>query len=45
MRVIGSLRHPRTHPLALELLLRATAIVLALVVILGVLPAIVEAAA
>jgi hypothetical protein len=45
MRVITILHHRTTHPLALELLLRATAIVVTLIVILGLLPAIAEAAA
>jgi hypothetical protein len=44
MPVISGLRHPTSHPLALEVLLRAVAIVLASIVILGILPAIVEAA-
>lgn len=43
-RVILHLRHPTSHPLALDILLRAAAIVLAAVVILGLLPAMVEAA-
>lgn len=43
--MIADLRHPTSHPVALELLLRAAAIALALVVILGLFPAIVEAAA
>jgi hypothetical protein len=44
MRVIIHLRHSTTHPLAQELLLRAAAVALVLVVILGLLPAIAEAA-
>lgn len=44
-RMIADLRHPTSHPVAVEFLLRATAVALALVVILGLLPAIVEAAA
>lgn len=43
MRVITNLRHSTSLPLALEVLLRAAAIVLASIVILGLLPAIVEA--
>jgi hypothetical protein len=45
MRVIADLRHSTSHPLALDLLLRAAAIVLASIVILALLPAMVEAAA
>ena len=44
MLVISHFRHPTTHPLALELFLRAAAVVLAMVVILGLLPAIAGAA-
>ena len=44
MRVITHLHHTTTHPIARELLLRASAILLALIVILGLLPAIAEAA-
>jgi hypothetical protein len=44
MPVIADLRHPTSHPVALEVLLRAAAVVLASIVILGLLPAIVEAA-
>jgi hypothetical protein len=43
--MIAHLRHPTHHPVALELLLRVTAVALALVAILGLLPAIAEAAA
>jgi hypothetical protein len=43
--VIAILRHSTSHPLALDLLLRVGAIVLAAIVILGLLPAMVEAAA
>ena len=42
--MISHLRHPTTHPLAQELALRAVAVVLALVAILGLLPAIAGAA-
>lgn len=45
MHVIDRLHHRAAHPLALELLLRASAILLVLVVILGLLPAIADAAA
>ena len=44
MRVTTDLRHSTSHPVALEVLLRAAAIVLASMVILGLLPAIAEAA-
>jgi hypothetical protein len=48
VRLSGVILHPRLptdHPLALDLLLRAAAIALVVVGILGLLPAIVEAAA
>lgn len=45
MRVIHRLHHRTTHPLALELILRASAVLLVLIAILGLLPAIAEAAA
>jgi hypothetical protein len=45
MRMIADPRRPIGHPIARDVLLRATAIGLALVAILGLLPAIGRAAA
>ena len=45
MAMIAHLRHPLGHPVALELLLRVTAVGLALGTIFGLLPAIAAAAA
>lgn len=43
--MIATVRHPASHSVALELLLRATAVVVAVLAILGLLPAIAGAAA